>query len=82
MKNDPFFLSNHPRSIFVLPIFEEDSLRGICYLDSSRDGAFSKSSMDLVGLLSTGAAVAIERVHLLNELDAQTRSLEHTVRCV
>lgn len=82
IKNDPFFQSNHPRSIFVLPIFEEDSLRGVCYLDSAREGAFSKSSIELVGLLSTGAAVAIERVHLLNELDAQTKSLELTVRSV
>ena len=31
-------------------------------------------------MLFAGAAVAIERVYLLNELDAQTKSLEHTVR--
>lgn len=31
-------------------------------------------------LVVLGAAVAIERVYLLNELDAQTKSLEHTVR--
>lgn len=98
---DPFFAAHRPRSVFVLPVIEEGSLRGVCYLDSSRDHAFSKTSLELVGLLTTGqiyasifiilacltfrplsagAAVAIERVYLLNELDAQTKSLEHTVR--
>lgn len=80
IRDDPFFVSNRARSVFVLPIFEEDSLRGVFYMDSAREQAFSKASLELVGLLSTGAAVAIERVHLLNELDAQTKSLEHTVR--
>ncbi|KAF7986847.1 hypothetical protein HWV62_12562 [Athelia sp. TMB] len=80
LRDDPFFASHRPRSIFVLPIVEERSLRGVCYMDSSREQAFSKASLELVGLLTTGAAVAIERVHLLNELDAQTKSLEHTVR--
>lgn len=64
----------------MLPIVEERSLRGVCYMDSAREHAFSKASLELVGLLTTGAAVAIERVYLLNELDAQTKSLEHTVR--
>ncbi|KAF7986721.1 hypothetical protein HWV62_20268 [Athelia sp. TMB] len=77
---DPFFATHRPRSVFVLPVVEEGSLRGVCYLDSARDCAFSKTSLELVGLLTTGAAVAIERVYLLNELDAQTKSLEHTVR--
>lgn len=80
INNDPFFGLHRPRSVFVLPILEEDSMWGVCYMDSTRDQAFSKASIELIGLLSTGAAVAIERVYLLSELDAQTKSLEHAVR--
>jgi hypothetical protein len=80
LRNDPFLAKHKPHSVFVYPIFEEDSLRGICYMDSARYEAFSKASFEIIGLLSTGAAVAIQRAHLLNELDAQTKTLEHTVR--
>lgn len=75
-------MSNHPRSVFVLPIFGEDSLRGVFYMDSAREHAFSKAPLELLVLLSTGAAAAIERASLLHTLDAQTKDLEETVRYV
>lgn len=58
LRDDPFFVSHRPRSIFVFPIVEERSLRGVCYIDSSRENAFSKASLELVGLLTTGECFA------------------------
>ena len=55
-------------------------MTGICYLDSRQANAFPSKSTEMMGLLATGAAVAIERANMLAEMDVEKANLENTVR--
>jgi len=67
--NDPYILTNRPRSIACLPILKQGNLFGILYFENNLfTSAFSQDKIVPLELLASQAAIAIENSLLFTEL--------------
>jgi diguanylate cyclase (GGDEF)-like protein len=63
--SDPYVISNYLRSVLCAPIRRNKEISGIFYAENNlTTGAFSRQKMELLTLLSTQAAIAIENSRL------------------
>ncbi len=75
---DPYFLVNPCRSALALPLLHGGRLGGVLYLESDRTtGAFTPARTELLSLLSSQVAIALENARLYEETRA---ALEHVQR--
>ncbi|HSH03256.1 MAG TPA: AAA family ATPase [Anaerolineae bacterium] len=65
---DPYLIANQPKSILGLPLLNQAKLTGILYLENNltRD-AFTPRRLEILNLLSTQAATALENAYLYQE---------------
>nr|QDA77046.1 protein kinase [Jahnella sp. MSr9139] len=74
---DPYIAASQPRSLLCLPLLYQGRLSGALYLEHRETaGAFNAARVELLGLLSSQAAIAIENARLvagIREAEAGTR---------
>ncbi|WP_437648422.1 AAA family ATPase [Sorangium sp. So ce362] len=76
---DPCVVARGTRSVLCLPMLHQTRLSGILYLENNATcGAFNSSRVELLGLLSSQAAISIENALLL----ASTRAANDEVQRV
>ncbi|MEM7712961.1 MAG: ATP-binding protein, partial [Cyanobacteria bacterium P01_A01_bin.68] len=71
-KNDPYILSNKPKSILVSPIIHNAKMSGILYLENNLiNSAFTKDRLEILKVLSAQAAVSVENARFYSTLEAR-----------
>ena len=77
---DPYIISAQPQSLLCLPIIQQSKLLGILYLENNlTTGAFTHDRLEIVQLLCTQAAIALENAQLYEQLGEYSRTLEKKV---
>ncbi|HEY9626139.1 MAG TPA: PAS domain S-box protein [Coleofasciculaceae cyanobacterium] len=67
--NEPYIQQNQPQSIFCLPLLNQAKLVGVLYLENRlATGVFTPERSQVLQLLSTQAAIAIENAQLYAKL--------------
>jgi PAS domain S-box-containing protein len=67
--HDPYIQNNQTRSLLCLPLLNQSKLVGVLYLENQlAAGAFTPERSQLLNLLSTQAAIAIENAKLYSEI--------------
>ncbi|MBU1170140.1 MAG: AAA family ATPase [Proteobacteria bacterium] len=84
---DPYILDHQPRSILCLPILNQGRLSAIIYFENTLTAnAFKPDHVELLGLLSAQAAVAIDNARLYENLEEKvsqrTNELNMTLQTV
>lgn len=69
-------LTSHIRSKLCVPMLFEDQVLGVINVDSSRRAAFSESDRQMLSIVASQAAMALQNSRLFEELDALRRDLE------
>ena len=69
--NDPYIQKNKTKSLLCLPLLNQSKLVGVLYLENQlAAGAFTPERLQVLNLLSTQAAIAIENAKLYSKLRA------------
>jgi predicted ATPase/GAF domain-containing protein len=77
---DAYVASRVPRSILCLPITHQGRTTGILYLETRTvEGAFTAVRVELLALLASQAAVAIQNAMLVEEIRSHNTRLEQDV---
>ncbi|MBD2078203.1 AAA family ATPase, partial [Phormidium sp. FACHB-592] len=67
--NDPYLQRHEAKSVLCLPLLNQSKLVGVLYLENQlATGAFTPERAQLLNLLSTQAAIAIENAKLYSKL--------------
>ncbi|MCP4460945.1 MAG: GAF domain-containing protein, partial [Cytophagales bacterium] len=67
--NDHYIQKYQPKSILCLPILNQTNLVGVLYLENSiASNAFTPERLEVVRILASQAAIAIENARLYNSL--------------
>lgn len=79
-RHDPYLIKNQIRSALCLPLIDQGMLNGILYLENNlTPGAFTADRLELLTLLSTQIALALDHARLYQSLEdkvaERTRSL-------
>ncbi len=62
---DPYIVTHLPKSVLCFPLVNQGKLQGILYLENNlTTGAFTPDRIQVLGLLSTQAAISIENARL------------------
>jgi PAS domain S-box-containing protein len=76
---DEYFRAHHPGSILCMPLFKQNGLIGIIYLEGKlADKALAPAQVAVIKLLATEAAMSLENTHLytdIQERDTKTRRI-------
>ncbi|UQA63493.1 AAA family ATPase [Polyangium aurulentum] len=68
--HDPYFSDSAPRSALAAPIVSKGRLAGVIYLENDLTSfTFTPDRVEILGLLSTQAAIAIENARLYADLE-------------
>ncbi|AFY83491.1 PAS domain S-box protein [Oscillatoria acuminata] len=79
--NDPYILEIQPKSVLCTPIIGQGKLLGLLYLENNLIvAAFNPSRVELLKLLCSQAAIALENAQLYEEQQAYARQLEKQVQ--
>jgi len=79
-ESDYYIKKNQPKSILCLHIRGQGKLIGIIYLENNQtDSAFTADRVQLLKLLTTQAAIALENAQLYQQLEEYSHSLEDKV---
>lgn len=79
--HDPYILQQQPKSILCVPLINQGKLAGILYLENNlATGAFTAERLEVLKLLSSQAAIALENAYLYAQLEDYSRSLEQKVK--
>jgi len=76
---EPYIQEYNPRSILCMPLLAQGNLKGILYLENNLvTGAFTPDRLETLKLLSSQAAISIEKAQLFQELqEAHTALTDH-----
>ncbi|GAA6616636.1 AAA family ATPase [Scytonema sp. NUACC26] len=70
--NDPYIQQNQTQSLLCLPLLNQSKLVGVLYLENQlAAGAFTPERTQVLHLLSTQAAIAIENARLYSNLETK-----------
>ncbi len=79
--HDPYIVQHQPKSILCAPLINQGKLMGILYLENNlATGAFTADRLEVLKLVSSQAAIALENAHLYAQLEDYSRSLEQKVK--
>jgi GAF domain-containing protein len=68
---DPYIRSGEAKSLLCLPLMHQSRLSGVLYLENrSTSGVFNAARVELLALLSSQAAIAIENARLISNVRA------------
>jgi PAS domain S-box-containing protein len=69
--NDPAILSRRTRSVLCFPLINQEKVSGILYLENNLAiGAFTSERVELLQLLSSQMAMALDNARLYSDLEA------------
>ncbi|AFZ35265.1 ATP-binding region ATPase domain protein [Stanieria cyanosphaera PCC 7437] len=78
---DEYIIRQQPKSILCLPILHQGKLTGILYLENNlTERAFTPERLEILQLLSSQAAIAIENARLYASLEEINLTLEAKVQ--
>jgi PAS domain S-box-containing protein len=81
--NDPYIQQNQIQSLLCLPLLNQSKLVGVLYLENQLiTGAFTPERSQVLNLLSTQAAIAIENVRLYSNLRASESRMKQFLEAV
>jgi len=81
--NEPYIQQNQPQSIFCLPLLNQAKLVGVLYLENRlAAGVFTPERSQVLQLLSTQAAIAIENANLYSELQAKESKITQFLEAI
>ncbi|MBW4485966.1 MAG: PAS domain S-box protein [Tildeniella torsiva UHER 1998/13D] len=81
--NEPYILQNQPQSVFCLPLLNQAKLVGVLYLENRlAAGVFTPERSQVLQLLSTQAAIAIENANLYSELQAKESKITQFLEAI
>ncbi|MGL4622971.1 MAG: PAS domain-containing protein, partial [Chroococcidiopsis sp.] len=81
--NEPYIQQNKAKSIFCLPLLNQAKLVGVLYLENQLAvGAFTTERTQVLNLLSTQAAIAIENAKLYSKLRAKESKIAQFLEAV
>ncbi|MBH8552566.1 PAS domain S-box protein [Nostocaceae cyanobacterium CENA357] len=81
--NEPYIQQNQPQSIFCLPLLNQAKLVGVLYLENRlATGVFTPERSQVLQLLSTQAAIAIENANLYSELQAKESKIAQFLEAI
>ncbi|WP_242055553.1 PAS domain-containing protein [Nostoc flagelliforme] len=81
--NDPYIQHHQTQSVFCLPLLNQSKLIGVLYLENQlATGAFTPEQSQLLNLLSTQAAIAIENAKLYSKLRASESRMAQFLEAV
>ena len=73
-KQDVYIRSRQPKSILCVPLLNQGVLFGVIYLENNLvTGAFTADRLEIVQLISSQAAISIEKARLYEDMEAQVR---------
>ncbi|MBZ5537236.1 MAG: sigma 54-interacting transcriptional regulator [Acidobacteriia bacterium] len=82
--NDPYIVSVRPKSVLCVPVVDQGRLSGILYLENDlTSGAFTPERIEMMRILSSTAAIALEKARLYEEMRhevARRRQAEDELR--
>ena len=77
---DPYIVSTRARSVLGFPIVRQTRLVGVLYLENNLVAdAFTRDRVEVLGLLSSHAAISLDNSRLYRELTSMNRELEERV---
>ena len=78
--NDPYFQTTQPKSVLCAPIFYKGKFTGIIYLENNQSiGAFTTSRLEILKLLGSQAAIAIENARLYAGEQEKSQQLQESL---
>jgi PAS domain S-box-containing protein len=81
--NEPYIQHNQTQSLFCLPLLNQSKLVGVLYLENQlATGAFTPDRAQVLHLLSTQAAIAIENAKLYSKLRANESRMTQFLEAV
>ncbi|MGJ3250603.1 MAG: PAS domain S-box protein [Elainellaceae cyanobacterium] len=81
--NEPYIQQNQPQSVFCLPLLNQAKLVGVLYLENRlAAGVFTPERSQVLQLLSTQAAIAIENANLYSELQAKESKITQFLEAI
>ncbi|HEY9664794.1 MAG TPA: PAS domain-containing protein, partial [Allocoleopsis sp.] len=81
--NDPYIQHHQVQSILCLPLLNQSKLVGVLYLENRLvTGAFTAERSQLLNLLSTQAAIAIENAKLYSKLRARESQMAQFLEAI
>ncbi|MBD2741929.1 AAA family ATPase [Coleofasciculus sp. FACHB-1120] len=81
--NDPYIQHHQTQSVFCLPLLNQSKLTGVLYLENQlATGAFTPEQSQILSLLSTQAAIAIENARLYSKLRASESKMAQFLEAV
>ncbi|MEO1560369.1 MAG: ATP-binding protein, partial [Cyanobacteria bacterium J06632_19] len=79
-KDDSYILGEQPKSILCAPIFYQGKFTGIIYLENNEvTGAFTNSRLEILKLLTSQAAIAIENARLYAGEQDKSQKLQQSL---
>src|SRR6185312_8441494 len=74
--SDPYIEDKRPKSVLCLPLTQETRLTGVLYLENNMvEEAFWPGRIELLGLLSAQAAIAVENAILYTDVRSTSEEL-------
>ncbi|MGP1386440.1 MAG: PAS domain S-box protein [Thainema sp.] len=81
--NEPYIQQHQPQSISCLPLLNQAELVGVLYLENRlATGVFTPERSQVLQLLSTQAAIAIENANLYSELQAKESKITQFLEAI
>ncbi|MBP5974044.1 PAS domain S-box protein [Brasilonema sp. CT11] len=81
--NEPYIQQNQPQSVFCLPLLNQAKLVGVLYLENRLAArVFTPERSQVLQLLSTQAAIAIENANLYSELRAKESKITQFLEAI
>lgn len=77
--SDPAIAGRDPKSVLCMPLLHQGRLTGMIYLEhSAMRGVFTASRVELLGLLASQTAIALENAALLASVEAVSSEVRRT----
>ncbi len=74
---DPYVVNCQPKSVLCTPVTQQGKLVGILYLENNLAvGAFTRDRIEILQLLTSQAAIALENARLYQKTENYSRSLQ------
>ncbi|MDY6898027.1 MAG: ATP-binding sensor histidine kinase [Cyanobacteriota bacterium] len=80
-KDDSYIQREQPKSVLCAPIFYQGKFTGIIYLENNQaNSAFTNSRLEILKLLTSQAAIAIENAHLYAGEQEKSQQLQESLQ--
>lgn len=79
--NDPYIADHRPKSVLCMPIIKQGAITGILYLENAlTPNAFTPERLEILDILSSQIAVALENARLYQEMKRLNKDLAKAAR--